>query len=229
MKLWGHFERLRPAQIDRIKNAAPIVYVPWGAIEWHSYHNPVGLDGLKAHALCEHLAQATGGLVLPVFWVATDTIKPFKGFGHTLNFSEETLGAVTKELLEQLADEGFRVIVLLTGHYGAAHGQVISEVTQSFASEHPELSVWALADYMALEGCSPPNHAARGETSLMMLFDRELVDLDAVPEGEAPTLDGHGVAGEDPRLSTVEYGARQLDWLVRKCSEQITRMLEDKG
>lgn len=224
---WGNFERLRPAQIESIKEAAPIAYVPWGAIEWHSYHNPVGLDGLKAHALCEHLARETGGLVLPAFWVATDTIKPFKGFHHTLDFSGETLRAVVMELLEQLADEGFQVIVLLTGHYGAAHGQVILETSQAFAAEHPKVAVWAFADYMALEGCSPPNHAARGETSLMMLFDRELVDLGGVPDGEAPTLDDHGVAGEDPRLSTVEYGARQLDWLVKECASKIAGMLKE--
>ena len=56
---WGFYELLRPAQIEAVREKAPIAYIPWGALEWHSYHNPIGLDGLKARGLCEALAQET--------------------------------------------------------------------------------------------------------------------------------------------------------------------------
>jgi creatinine amidohydrolase len=54
--LWGRYENLRPAQIDAIRAQTPLAYLPWGALEWHSYHAPIGLDGIKAQELCEALA-----------------------------------------------------------------------------------------------------------------------------------------------------------------------------
>ena len=42
-------ERLRPEQIDHALGRRPAIYVPFGALEWHGYQNPVGLDALKAH------------------------------------------------------------------------------------------------------------------------------------------------------------------------------------
>lgn len=56
-----------------------------------------------------------------------------------------------------------------------------------------------------------------------------LVDLDAIPPGAAPTLGREGVMGEDPRASTVEFGARQLDWLVHTCAPWIREMLEERS
>mgnify|MGYP006201188507 CR=1 FL=1 len=29
-----------------VRAEAPVAYLPWGALEWHSYHAPIGLDGL---------------------------------------------------------------------------------------------------------------------------------------------------------------------------------------
>ncbi len=42
-------EYMRPEQIDAARARQPTIYLPFGALEWHGYHNPVGLDGLKAH------------------------------------------------------------------------------------------------------------------------------------------------------------------------------------
>ncbi|NUM68336.1 creatininase family protein [candidate division KSB1 bacterium] len=124
--LWGKYEQLRPAQIAAIRARTPIAYLPWGALEWHSYHAPIGLDGIKAHGLCEALAKETGGVVLPAVYVGTDTIKPYKGFHHTIEHNAETVTKLCLEFLQQLADEDFKVIVLVTGHYGGC-GRSLSQ------------------------------------------------------------------------------------------------------
>ncbi len=131
-KPWGFYERLRPDQIEAIRDRAPIAYLPWGALEWHSYHAPVGLDGLQALGQCRALAQATGGVVLPPVYVGTDTIKPFKGFPHTIEHRAETVRALCREFLSGLEDEDFRVVVIVTGHCGGGHVDALRETVEAF-------------------------------------------------------------------------------------------------
>lgn len=207
---WGNYERLRPAQIDAIRSEHPIAYLPWGALEWHSYHDPIGLDGMKAHGLCTAMARQTGGVVLPPVYIATDTIKPLKGFKHTLEHGEETIKTLCREFLEQLADEGFKVLIVMTGHYGGIHKDAVVNTAKAFAAEHPDLKVWAFPDSEPLEGHFEGDHAAIGETSFQLLFDADLVDLSLVPPDRAPTLDDDGVWGDDPKEASAERGRRQL-------------------
>ncbi len=223
--LWGAYEMLRPSQIEAIRAATPIAYIPWGALEWHSYHNPVGLDGLKARGLCEAMAQKTGGIVLPPVYVGTDTIKPFKGFKHTIDHHAETVKTLCREYLEQLVDEDFKVIVLLTGHYGAAHVEAIRETVAIFSSAHPEVRVWALDDSEPHKGQFEGNHAARGETSYMLLMYPQTVDLSALPADRQTTLDTDGVMGEDPRQATAEHGQAELDMLLDNTVIHIQNLL----
>ena len=207
---WGNYERLRPAQIEAIRAEVPIAYLPWGALEWHSTHAPIGLDGMKAHGLCTAMARQTGGVVLPPVYIATDTIKPLKGFKHTLEHAEGTIKTLCREFLEQLADEDFKVLIIMTGHYGGVHQAALVDTAKAFAAEHPDLKVWAFPDKEPMEGHFNGDHAAIGETSFQLLFDADLVDLGLVPQDRAPTLDDDGVWGDDPKDATAERGRRML-------------------
>ena len=90
-KPWGLYETMIPTQIEDVLNSTPIAYIPWGALEYHSYHNPVGLDGIKAHGLCVDLAKEVGGVVLPPIYQAANLIKSYPGVDfkmHSIEFSE---------------------------------------------------------------------------------------------------------------------------------------------
>ncbi len=43
---------MRPSQIVHARKRVDAAFLPLGAIEWHGVHNPVGIDALKAHAVC---------------------------------------------------------------------------------------------------------------------------------------------------------------------------------
>jgi len=152
---WGKYEELRPGQIEAIREHASIAYIPWGALEWHSYHAPIGLDGIKAYGLCEALVKETGGVLLPSVYVGTDTIKPYKGFKHSVEHVESTVTILCLEYLEQLADEGFKVIVLITGHYGEGQIRAIQKAAEQFTEKHPGVGLWAFPDSAPLEGLYP--------------------------------------------------------------------------
>ncbi len=225
--LWGKYEQLRPAQIAAIRARTPIAYLPWGALEWHSYHAPIGLDGIKAHGLCEALAKETGGVVLPAVYVGTDTIKPYKGFHHTIEHNAETVTKLCLEFLQQLADEDFKVIVLITGHYGEGHVKAIQAAAEVFRTSYPDIGLWAMPDSEPLEDAFPKNHAARGETSFQLLFKPELVDLSQLPAERAATLEDDGVWGEDPRRASSAEGAKMLQVFLENAVPKICRLLEE--
>lgn len=63
------FEEMFPWELAQAIAAAPLCYVPLGTLEWHGEHNAVGLDTLKAHAVCVGAARQSGGVVLPpLYW-----------------------------------------------------------------------------------------------------------------------------------------------------------------
>lgn len=221
---WGHYDQLRPRELAAIQGQAPIAYVPWGAIEWHSLHAPLGLDSHKASGICAALAAATGGLVLPAIPLGAATIKSLIGFRHSLEFSDETVGRVAEEICTQLAEEGFQVIVVLTGHYPEAHTLTLRQGAERAARRHPQVrfAVWPDSELLAAEFAC--DHAGATETSFQMLFAPHSVDVTTQPD-RALTLETDGITGEDPRQASAERGARQLACVVREGSRRVRALL----
>jgi creatinine amidohydrolase len=219
------YEEMRPGQIDEVLRKTPIAYIPWGAHEWHGPHNPIGLDTIKAYHQCIALCKETGGVVLPPVFCGYQTMKPYRGFKHTLEFRRSTVQALVRDYLEQLYDEGFRVIVILMGHYGGMHVQAIREVCDRFQREHDLVKVWAFPDYEPVrERGLSGDHAGVNETSLMMHFRPDLVDLSQIPDEFNGARLG---VSSDPRGSSVEHGRKLLEALVEVAVPKIKKMLEE--
>lgn len=225
---WGRYERLRPSQIETILAASPVAYIPWGALEWHSYHNPIGLDGMQAFGQCCALAAETGGVVLPPMYVGTDTIKPFKGFRHSVEHKPATVRALCHELLQQLHEEAFRAAVIVTGHCGGGHVTALRETVEEARRLLPDLRVLLIPSFEPMQDVYPSNHAARGETSFQLLFDGDLVDLDALPDDRVATLDEDGVWGDDPRAASADEGRAMLAVFVERALPAIQHLLSSR-
>src|SRR5918912_1972179 len=112
-KIWRLTEML-PNELEKQIADKPIVILPLGTLEWHSYHLPVGLDSLKAEAICEKLAERTGALLAPTpHWAVGGVPYPY-----TLKFELKLIEELTRQLFQQLSAMGFRVILAVTGHFG---------------------------------------------------------------------------------------------------------------
>lgn len=225
------FEEMKPEDYRKAVEAAPIAYIPWGAHEWHGKHNPLGLDTLKAHGQCLALCAETGGVVFPHVYCGFDTMKTAAGFGCTLEFSVECVRLLATEYLEQLADEGFRVIVILMGHYGGKHVAAIREVVADFNEAQDRAVAWAFPDYepTADEGF-PGEHAACFETSYMMWFRPELVDLTRLPQQGEIEFKTEGIGGKDPRGSaSAKIGRDGVNCLVKNAAPKILELLSQKS
>lgn len=228
--LWGRYEELRPDQIEAIKSEHSVAYIPWGAIEYHGNHNPIGLDGIKAYGLCLELAQAAGGCVLPTVYHATSTIKTVKDLEHrrhSIEHSEELLKLLAEELFLQLADEGFKVVLLLTGHAGQPHMDILKEVAKECEKKCTGSKFLAIAEFDILDdSVLVANHSARGETALQLHYRSDLVALEQLGEGDAPTLEKDAVWGEDPRLATAAEGALIAAAFVRAGKAKVDELLK---
>lgn len=224
---WGHYGDLRPAQIEEIVASAPVAFVPWGALEWHCQHDPIGLDSAKALGICVALARETGGVVLPPIPMGVNTIKPYKGFKHTIDFSEALASQVAEELCLQLADESFKVVILFTGHYPPEQINALEAGAERARQKSSGTRFVVWADNLLMGDAFRADHAGATETSFQMLFVPGSVDFSRLPEGPL-TLDDHGVTGDDPREASAERGRTQLEAVLRSGVPQIRSWLAEE-
>ncbi len=216
------FEYLRPREIEAAMKECPVLFQPLGTIEWHGYHNNVGVDSLKAHRLCVLTAQKSGGLVAPPLYGGIGGLNEPHTF--VMEREDNVLSNLVRPWLEQLCREairqGFKAVIFLTGHYGAGQ-QIIVRETAVRMSRILNRPVLGTPEYMlALDVDYKGDHAAWGETSLMMHLYPGSVDLNQL--GDAPH---QGVGGRDPKkYATQEDGEKLTETIVDRLAKLAKRM-----
>lgn len=214
-------EFLRPKEIDQAQADCPTIFQPLGTIEWHGVHNVVGLDAVKAHALCIRAAQRGGGLVSPALFGGVGGLSEPHTF--VMEPEDSVFSNLLRPWLEQLCREmrrdGFKAIIILTGHYGAAQ-QIVVRETAVRMSRTLGIPVLGTPEYMlAINVNYAGDHAAWGETSLMMHLYPDTVDLSRL--GEPPHK---GVGGRDPRQSSAKDGQTITETIVSRLATLAKRM-----
>ena len=224
---------MRPGQLEAAARRFPVVYVPFGLIEWHGRHLPLGNDALKAHGILVKCAEQFGGVVYPpVFFPHAmhnphggDLLEPDRGW---------KLSVVTA-LFEGLKRAGFRVIIGVSGHNIQTQIELIEEALKPVTADGTVTGagLWE----MSLSRCaeSDSDHAAKWETSNMMFFYPELVDMSQL--GNGPLVlnmnPPDGIGGLDPREhASAEVGRRNVELAAaaigRKAQELLASLPEDR-
>jgi len=214
-------ESLRPREIEEARAACSTVFLPLGTIEWHGVHNVVGVDAVKAHALCVRAAQRGGGVVSPPLYGGVGGMNEPHTF--IMDPEDDVFSRLLRPWLEQLcremARDGFKAIIILTGHYGAAQQIVVREAAVRM-SRALAIPVLGTPEYwLALDEGYMGDHAAWGETSLMMHLFPETVDLTRL--GDPPYK---GIAGRDPKESSALDGRRLTDTIVSRLATLARKM-----
>jgi creatinine amidohydrolase len=176
-------------------------------------------------------AQRTGGIVWPPIYVGYQTMKPHAGFKCTIEVPAEIVMGLANAYLDQCADEGFKLAVLVMGHYGGEHVKALTHVAENWPKvrqPNSDMQVWAFPEYRVREQAPlRGDHAGAYETSLMMYFRPDLVDLSELPtEGDIiGTQCGYGIGGDDPRGATKEHGKELAELIVSGMVEGVMRRL----
>jgi creatinine amidohydrolase/Fe(II)-dependent formamide hydrolase-like protein len=107
-----------PALRALIEGGRTTVVVPFGSIEHHGGHLPMGADSLLAEAVGCEVASRLHAILAPT--VRVGCAGRHRHRAGTLTLRAETLTEVATELGESLAQHGFRVVVLSSTHGGNA-------------------------------------------------------------------------------------------------------------
>jgi creatinine amidohydrolase len=216
------YERLLPHQMAAALDACPTAFVPLGTLEWHGVQNALGLDAIKAHALCVRAAKRGGGVVLPPLFGGVGGVEQ----PYTLvmepepTFHSRLLEPWLSTLCCELRRVGFRAIILLTGHYGASQQMIVREAA---VRETQRLAIPVLGTpeyWLALDAGYWGDHGGQFETSLLMALIPGLTDLSRLAD-EPPF---QGIGGGDARLSTAEEGERVSEVIVSRLATLAGRM-----
>lgn len=195
-----------PSDVDRHLAEVPVAVVPWGALEWHGEHLPLGLDGLVAEGFARALAHTTGAWVLPTMWLPITTLPHV----HSIPVPTEAVRAVFEAIVGRLHGMGAKVVCVVTGHYAQGHMVELTRAAKAccvrsgrtlFASPLEPLGDPALLD-----------HAAQWEAAQLLALRPDLVWPERLPEGSVGAR--HAVLGSDPRLASAAEGEEVIQRAV---------------
>jgi len=198
-------EYMKPEEAAAAKAKAPYVYVPFGSIEWHGYHNVLGLDAVKAHEQLVGLAARVGGVVYPAVFFGSGG--GHHGWPSTFMFSKEPLIALTVELLRGFEADGYEKVILLSGHY-PNRSQFMDSAIAEYRQSGGQMAVLALVENQADDVGG--DHAAKFETSFMMYLHPDKVDVERLNASR------DGLGGVDERINYMgdEYRGHPCYGLV---------------
>ena len=224
---------MRPAQLEAAARAFPVVYVPFGLIEWHGRHLPLGNDALKAHGILVKCAEKYGGVVYPPVFFPHAVHNPETG--ELVESDRDWKLSMVTALFDRLKQTGFRVIIGVSGHNIQTQIELVNEALKPVVADGTVTGVglWE----MSLSRCeeSDSDHAAKWETSNMMFFYPEFVDMSELgTEPLAPDMQPpHGIGGLDPREhASTDVGKRNVELaseaIGKKAQELLMSLPEDK-
>lgn len=216
------YAELTPDELDATWAKKPLAIIPWGALEWHGPHLPLGLDGIVAEEFAARLAEKTGGVLLPGCWMPITTLP----HPASLQLRTEAFRIVLDDLLEGLYSAGARLICIVSGHYAQGHEVELYRAALRAMEGHSNLSVLAATPLEVLGRDDLLDHAARWEAAQLLALRPELVHLDRLPEEIVARR--HAVLGEDPRKATAAEGQDVLDQALQTWSEWIEEIVGSK-
>ncbi len=207
---------MRPGQLEAAARKFPVVYVPFGPIEWHGRHLPLGTDALKAHGILVKTAERFGGVVYPSVYF------------HE-GFDRKTFVPVFTQLFKRLKRSGFRVIIGVSGHNVKGQIDMINQALEPVVADGTVTGVglWEISLSKGPE--SGTDHAAKWETSDMMFFYPDLVDMSKLGTGPlAPRMKPpDGIGGLDPRVhASAEVGRRNVELAAEAIGAKARELLE---
>ena len=250
----SEFEYLSWPEVKNVsKDIRSTIIWPFGAVEQHGPHLPLATDSIFVdEIICEVLKLIPSDT--PIKKLPTQYIwfsPEHKGFDGTISLSSNLITSLIKEVGVQLADMGFKRLILINAHGGQI--SLLNTAARELRRVAPQLSIFPCFLWRGVDGLSElltkneienGLHASLAETSLMMALKSELVGDERpcegietqIPEGwslegNAPTawfaedLSKSGVIG-DSKGSNKELGNNLKSLLVNHWFKLIMNLMK---
>ncbi|NSW53182.1 MAG: creatininase family protein [Anaerolineae bacterium] len=187
------WENLTASDFAQAVKEYGVCIVPFGVLEKHSEHLPLGTDFLVAHDAACRAADRAGAVVFPPFCFGQ--IYEARTFPGTVTLKPTLLLDLLQGILDEIGRNGFQKVILYNGHGGNNH--LLRFLAQCTLWEPKPYSVYLYtADFTpqqetawnALLETPLHGHACECETSMMLACRSELVHMERVPETPANPL-----------------------------------------
>ncbi|MEM3506752.1 MAG: creatininase family protein [Candidatus Bathyarchaeia archaeon] len=163
----------------------PIVIIPFGSIEQHGNHLPLGTDFLISYEVAkkasEILSSELSVIVLPPVWIGLSI--EHLDFPGTLTFYEpESFISLVVDICKSLKKHGIRKIVFLNQHGG--NKGILRGILQSIKAKTGSFVLFIQLERLIKDAIkriidsSIEIHAGEVETSIMMHLFSSLVDVE---------------------------------------------------
>ena len=166
---WMEFKDVVPSKIQT-------VLLPTGTLEPHGVINN-GADNTAPTAIAQTIAQRVNGLIAPTLpYGITGSMQAYPG---AFQITEEAYRPFVKQILEGLAKNGFKNIIILNGH-GGGQTAVLQSVAAQVANEQKVRTLvinwWSFASDETKEVFGEDGgHAGLNETAFVQAIDPTLV------------------------------------------------------
>jgi len=238
---------MRLNQINEVLQRCPIAIQPSGLLEWHGNQNPIGLDGLLANYIAERAIIKLGdGVIMPPNWIGT---YGYIGYPGTVCFNEQTTIEVFIQYFQQMIKLGFKVILILLGHWGKYQETALRKARETVEKEIKKKGIKVkilglrYADFLL--GQKDGGHAQEGETSMIWRMSQHyglnLVDLSQFKMG-VETIPLYKVDDPknphcepnpwhwdinllDPTLCSPEIGEKMINTIAECMAEELKEQL----
>jgi len=227
---WQEFGELVPAKIDT-------VLVPFGSLEPHGVI-PNGTDSLAPEAMARDIAARVDALIAPVLnYGVTEAMKAYPG---AVSIAPETYGPFAEAVLDNLASNGFKNIIVLNGHGGntAALNAAATRVANARRVRALVVNWWTLADDITKSVFKQNGgHAGNNETAYVQAFLPAHIHPERYkPEMAAPNPPA-GATMAVPVASTIllyekgqgypTFDAAQAKEYFRKVNDRVAELVLD--
>ena len=167
-----------------------IALLPWGATEPHNLHLPYLTDAILSHDIAvDSAAKALDNygvraMVMPP--VAMGSQNPGqRSLKFCVHYRYETQKAILTDIVASLYTQGMRRLLIINGHGGNTFKNMIRDLSIDYPDMVVAASEWYKAAPAKEYFDNPGDHADEVETSVMMHYHPELVDLREAGEGRA--------------------------------------------
>lgn len=132
--LW--LDELSTKEVAQAAKDGSVVIFPLGSVEEHGDHLPLCTDSIQAEYVALEVAKRTGCLVVPP--LRYGICNAGRNFAGTITIGFDTLYKLAHDVLSELVRNGFKRIIVLSGHAGQSHMVALRLAAQDIVIKNDE-------------------------------------------------------------------------------------------
>ena len=228
---WMEFREHVPARINT-------VLLPTGTLEPHGVINN-GADNTAPTGMARAIARRTNALIAPTLpYGMTGSLEAYPG---AFQITESAYRPFVKQVLEGLAKNGFRNIIVLNGH-GGPQTAVLNAVAAEVAAERRVRTLvinwWSFASDITKQVFGEDGgHAGWNETAFVQAIDPTLVHPERYDASLATAYPAAGTWSAAPFPSSIglyqpgqgypRFDQKKADEYFQKVTDKVATLIAD--